>query len=303
MSPSPMRFLLLALPAVAWGGMFHVAARVLPVIDPYWLTLLRYMPTALVLFALWRWREPVAPPVGRRAWRDALIAGAIGFGFFNFALYTGLTLTTPEHGAIAMAMTPLLGAALSWIIDRRPPPAATIVCIGLAVSGAILVVTSRPSEAAASGGLIGDGLALIGATAWAFYLRTARWFPGWSSLRFSAWTTAGGTLAIAAGCLLLAPAGLARPPDCSALAGLEAELAYLVLVGTLLALLLWNRGIALVGPVDGALFMNLVPVSAFIIGVGLGHTPNAAELAGAALVLAALIGNNLAQRRPPALPD
>lgn len=298
MSTHPFRFLLLALPAVAWGGMFHVAARVLPAIDPYWLTLLRYAPTALCLFVLWRWREPSALAPAPGTGRAALLAGATGFGFFNFALYTGLALTTPEHGAIAMAMTPLLGVLLSWVLDRRPPATATVACIGMAVVGAMLVVGGGQHDtAAATSGLIGDGLALLGATAWAFYLRTARWFPGWSSLRFSVWTTASGTLAIAVGCLLLTPVGLAKAPNWSALGGLGGELAYLVLVGTLLALLLWNRGIAVVGPVNGALFMNLVPVSAFAIGVALGHRPSGIELVGTVLVLTALIGNNLTQRQ------
>ncbi len=48
---------------------------------------------------------------------------------------------------------------------------------------------------------------------------------------------------------------------------------------------------------DGALFMNLVPVSAFVIGLARGHHPAPPELLGAALVVLALLANNLLPRR------
>lgn len=297
MPSSLASFLLLALPAIAWGGMFHVAARVLPVIDPYWLTFLRYAPSALFLYALLRWREPapVATPPG--AGKAVFIAGAVGFGLFNFALYTGLTLTTPEHGALIMAMTPLLGAGLSWGIDRRMPSAATLGSITLALLGVVLVVTGRSAEGGGHGSLLGDLLALLGAAAWAFYQRTVGWFPGWSSLRFSTLSTLSGAIAIGAGAALLSALGWAHVPAGAAMVELGPELFYLVFIGTLLALLLWNLGIARVGPVNGALFMNLVPVSALVIGIVIGHRPSGAELAGASLVLTALLANNLLQRR------
>jgi drug/metabolite transporter (DMT)-like permease len=45
------------------------------------------------------------------------------------------------------------------------------------------------------------------------------------------------------------------------------------------------------------LFINFVPVSAFVIGVALGHHFDMAELAGAALVILALIFNSLLSQR------
>lgn len=296
--------LLLALPAIAWGGMFHVAQRVFPVVDPYWLTLLRMGPTALFMLGLLAWREGAAallPPAGQRA--RVAISGTIGFAIFSFALYSGLLLTSPEHGAVIMSLTPLLGAALAWLISRRAPPAVTLVCIGIALLGAVLVVTGH----GAGGGehpraWLGDMLALLGALSWAFYLRTVGWFPGYSSLRFTALTTATGSVAIAVGVAALGPVGLAHTPAWDSLGPVAAELIYMVFIGTLLALHLWNRGVALVGPVNGALFMNLVPVSALVIGAALGHQPTLQELAGTLCVVGALAVNNLAQRTRGTLP-
>jgi len=297
--------LFLALPAIAWGGMFHVAQRVLPQVDAFWLSLLRIAPTALLMIAFLAWREPLvtpsAPPEAnspKLGWKIA-ISGLLGFGVFNFALYSGISLTTPEHGAIIMAMTPLLGAALAWLSNGRPPPRLTLICIAIALVGAIMVVTGHAaSNSAAPQALLGDALALLGALAWAFYLRSSGWFPCWSSLRFSAFSTAVGTLWIVLGLLAFSLMGWTQPPHWQVLPALASELIYMTFLGTLASLLLWNRGIALIGPVNGALFMNLVPVSAFVIGIALGHRPSLMELAGAMLVLSALLTNNLLLRRP-----
>lgn len=296
-TPTTRAVLLLALPAISWGGMFHVAQRILPLADPFWLTLLRLLPTALTLLLLLAVTEPQAPPAGAQRLCKAAWSGLVGFAGFNFAAYSGLMLTTPEHCAIIMSLTPLLGALLAWAITRRAPPVATLICIGIALFGAILVIGGGGRHNAAPHGGLGDALVLLGALAWALYLRTSAWFPGWSSLRFSAMTTATGALWIALGLAGFSLAGWSRWPLWSAMPEFGAEFAYVILIGTLLGLLLWNRGVALLGPVDAGLYMNLVPVSAFVIGVLRGHRPAPAELLGAGLVLLALLANNFLLRR------
>lgn len=297
--PTIRAVLLLALPAISWGGMFHVAQRILPLADPFWLTLLRLLPTALVMLLLLSITEPQVPPAGAQRLGKAAWSGLVGFAGFNFAAYSGLMLTTPEHCAIIMSLTPLLGALLAWAITRRAPPAATLICIGVALFGAILVIVGGGGgrQNTAGHGWLGDGLVLLGALAWAVYLRTSAWFPGWSSLRFSAMTTSTGTIWIALGLLGFSLAGWAHWPLWSAMPGFAGEFAYVILIGTLLGLLLWNRGVALLGPVDAGLYMNLVPVSAFVIGVLRGHHPAPVELLGAGLVLLALLVNNFLLRR------
>jgi drug/metabolite transporter (DMT)-like permease len=71
-----------------------------------------------------------------------------------------------------------------------------------------------------------------------------------------------------------------------------------VVVGALAAVLAWNEGVRRLGAPNAALFMNLVPVVAFVIAIVRGYQPAAAELGGAALTVAALIGANLTARLP-----
>ncbi len=75
------------------------------------------------------------------------------------------------------------------------------------------------------------------------------------------------------------------------------QLAYLVVVGALAAVLAWNEGVKRLGAPNAALFMNLVPVVAFTIAIVRGYHPEGAELAGAAITVAALVGANVTSRQ------
>lgn len=78
--------------------------------------------------------------------------------------------------------------------------------------------------------------------------------------------------------------GHAHLPTAAGLAASAWGIVYLVLIAAFVAVLSWNAGIRRVG-VQGVLFINLVPVTAFIIGVLQGPHFGGAEVAGAALVL------------------
>ena len=67
----------------------------------------------------------------------------------------------------------------------------------------------------------------------------------------------------------------------------------------MVAVLAWNEGVRRIGPANGALFLNLVPVISFAIAITIqGYDPNGWELLGAALTIAALVYANLRGRAP-----
>jgi drug/metabolite transporter (DMT)-like permease len=51
-------------------------------------------------------------------------------------------------------------------------------------------------------------------------------------------------------------------------------------------------GVAKLGPLSAGLFANFTPVITYLIAIAQGRRPDTAELAGALIVLAALIANN-----------
>lgn len=152
-------------------------------------------------------------------------------------------------------------------------------------------------------GVRGDLLILLGAMCWVAYTFGAGRFPGWSPLRYSALSCALGVVTIFAATALALALGAAHAPGATALGATWAELLYIVVFASLLAVLGWNAGIKALGALNGVLFINVVPVTAFVIGLALGHRFGGAELLGAALTILALVANNLYLRRRPAAPS
>jgi drug/metabolite transporter (DMT)-like permease len=283
---------------LTWGAMFPIAAAALRHVDPYHLTTIRYglaVPIFLALLAAVEGRAALRPD-GRALELFAL--GTVGFAGFNLLGYVGLEHTRPQEGSLVAALMPLLTVLATWLLTRRAPSRATLGAIALAFAGVALVITrGDPSRALHGGGLGGDALILLGAVGWVAYTLGARRFPGFSPLRYTALSAAGGSLTILAITAGLTVSGAEPLPSGHALGAAWLELVYVVAMAAVVAVLAWNEGVRRLGAPNAALFMNLVPVVAFAIAVARGYRPVAVELLGGLLTLAALAGANLAGRQ------
>jgi drug/metabolite transporter (DMT)-like permease len=290
--------LMLLVTVSSWGGMFHVAKATLPVIDAFWLAVVRYSFTAVFFALLLIWREGTASlrfdGQGLAAWWY----GTLGFGMFNYFVFFGLNYSPPEHGAVIMALMPLIAAIVNWVSTGERPPGYTLVAIGVAFAGVVLVITQGDISTLLYGeSAFGDALMLMGSVAWVLYTRSATRFSHWSPLRFTTLTTLAGTSSILFITGTLTLFNIAHVPDLSLLPDLTGNIIYIIVLATIVAVLFWNQGIRVMGVLNGMLFINLVPVSAFIIGLSYGNELHPVELIGAALTLTALVANNLLARR------
>jgi len=291
--------LALLLAAVLWGGMFPVAKSALLTLDAFWLTLIRYGSGALLFVAL------LAAIEGRGVLRfesrvlSLWAYGTAGFAGFSILAFLGLSRSQPEHGAIIMALMPLLGVLVNALWRGVRPTPLNIAAIVLALGGVTLVITKGHLGALLHGGeAVADLLILAGALCWVIYTLGAQDFPGWSPLRYTALSCLLAVPGIAVVTLLATLTGMAHAPSAATLAGLTGELVYMILLAGVAAVLAWNMGIKLLGA-NGVLFINFVPVTALVIGWLQGHRLSAAELTGALIVMGALVLGNLG-RRPAA---
>jgi len=293
-----MAVVMLFITACSWGGMYHVAKATLPIVDASWLTVIRCSFTALFFIPLLIWREGRAALRFEQHGMAIWWYGTLGFAVFNYFVFFGLGYSQPEHGAIMMALMPLIAALVGWASDGQRPPGYTLVLIVVALAGVLLVVTRGDLTVLLQGNsAFGDVLILIGAVAWVLYTRSAPRFRGWSSLRFTTLTTLAGTVSVLIITGILTVLGVAHVPQLALLPDLAGHIVYIVGLATIVAVLFWNQGIRVVGPINGVLFINLVPVSAFVIGIAVGNKLYLSELVGATLILVALVVNNLFVRR------
>lgn len=285
---------LLGVTVLVWGATFPIGKDAVARIDPYWLGALRYAVVApLFILVLWAAEGRRALSYDGRLALAALV-GCIGFGGFNLFTFAGMQHTAATHAAIIMALQAPMTAIVHWVWRGVRPARLTLVCMTLAILGVFLVITKGDVAAALAGGsLYGDALVFLGASSWVAYVMGVVKFSGWSALRYTALTCAPAAVALVAVALGVTALGVVDAPSVVTLAPIGWELAFLTFLTAFVGVLFWNNGIRLIGPLNAVLFGNLVPVVTFAIRIGQGHRFSAIELAGAGLVVGALIANNL----------
>jgi drug/metabolite transporter (DMT)-like permease len=292
---------LLLMAATAWGGLFPVAIATLAVLDPFHLTTIRYVITAIILIALLALAEgSQALKLNGRGVRVGLL-GSVGFAGFGLLVFIGLQHSRPEHGAIIMATQPLMAAVAAWLLRGVRPARATLAFLGLAILGVLLVVTKGRLTGVFEGGTgFGDLLMFLGAVTWVIYSLGAADFPSWSPLRYTALTAMLSLPAILGVTAIATVTGYVSTPSAGDVESVGWQLAYVIGIASVLGVLSWNAGNKLLGVTNGMLFINFVPVTVFAIRIAQGHHFQPIEFVGAALVIGALIANNVVLRRTAA---
>jgi drug/metabolite transporter (DMT)-like permease len=93
--------------------------------------------------------------------------------------------------------------------------------------------------------------------------------------------------------LIAVAAGVAAVPTLENLSAVWWQIIYFSVGTVVLGVLGFNAGARALGPLNAILMLNLIPVGVFAIEAALGRSFAAVELAGAAVVIGALVANNL----------
>jgi drug/metabolite transporter (DMT)-like permease len=284
--------------AVVWGGQFVVGKSALGTIDAFPLSTVRYaLAAALWLIVLVALEGRRSLRLDGRGWRLFWL-GTLGFAGFNLFAYTGLAHARPETASLIVALGPLLTALVLWHRTKVRPARSTFALLGVALLGVALVVSAGHPSSIFHGALgWGEVLVLAGVFSFVLYGLGAAEFASFSPLRYTALTAGLGWLTIAGATLVVIATGLVEAPTAAQLTSVWPQIAYLAIPGAFVAVLTWNAAIKAIGPQNAVLFSNLIPVTTFAIEIVRGYRPNAAELLGAALTIAALVANNLLARR------
>lgn len=288
---------------LSWGAMFPVMTSALTRMDPYTFTSMRYGIAGLVFLAVLWLREGRAALSlkGERAGL-AWLLGSAGFVGFGFLVFLGQKLAG-ETGAltasIMMATMPMLGILVNWALRRVAPPAVSVLLILMSFCGVAIVVTrgdvasllQAPSNYAA------NALIILGALCWVTYTVGAAFFPTWSPYRYTALTTALGMSSVLVLNAALLGFGAVPLPSAADFAFVVPHVLYMAFVAGFVGVLCWNLGNRILGPLNGVLFMDVVPLTAFVISSLSGIVPRPVEILGACITGTALVLNNLYMRR------
>ena len=285
---------------VVWGSQFPVAKNLLAHADPYTLTAVRFALAAVALVAVIALVEGRGSLRYEGRGRRAAIAGFTGYVMGVLFVYAGLEGTTTTSAAVVMATQPFITAIILRLFWGARLTRVTRVCMAAAFAGALLVVT-RGDPGVLFDGTIGwgIGLVLLGQVGWVAYTIDSASFEGWSALRYTALTALPGTALLLLAAAVLWITGITSP-EVGDLTAAPIGLLYSVLGPAFLSILAWNAARARLGAQSVALFPNLVPVITYGIEIARGYDVRPLEIAGAAIVIAALTASSLADARASA---
>lgn len=270
------------------AGTYLAAKRALAELSPFELALIRFGVTGLFYAALAA-RGRSGPPIPRRdLWGLALlgvVAIPINQGFFLY----GMSLTTPGHGALLYALTPIFVFVLArWRLGERVTR-LKVAGIATAFVGVVVVLLGRGALGlpGAGQGLLGDLLILLAVIAWAVFAVGGKVYAE----RYGVRTMTG--LAITIGTLVYLPFGLALS-DLTAFSRLSAvgwgSVAYLVVLTSIVAYLLYYWAMKKTDASRVAIWSNLQPVLTAALAWAIhGEPVTPTFLAGGALVLVGVV--------------
>ena len=83
--------------------------------------------------------------------RTWVLLGGLGVVVYPLGFYTGMDLAGVAIGNIlALGTGPLVGAALEWLIDKRPPGVGWFLATGVGIAGVVVVSLADHGETTAN---------------------------------------------------------------------------------------------------------------------------------------------------------
>jgi drug/metabolite transporter (DMT)-like permease len=234
----------------------------------------RYLAGAIILTLLLKGR--LGRPTLRELGLLALVA-AVGMVGFNLAVLATVERLGATNAGVVIGASPVVLALLVPILARRRPR-APFVAAALVVAAGAAVVNGADDRLTLIGLALAIG-ALLGEVG--FTLLAAPLLPRLGPMRVAAWAAWLATVE-----LLVLTAGEIPMPTRQE----TAAIAYLAVITTALAFVLWFGAVQQLGGDRAGLLVGLMPIAAVTVDALLnGHAPSTADLAGTALVATGVV--------------
>lgn len=274
-------YLLVTGSALFWGATFNLAKVAVAYLPPFTIAAARFAIAAtLMILVMLVTQKNVAATV-RRNWFAYLIMGVIGQVGFNVFFFIGMRYTTPTNGALIMATNPLVTALMAGLLLHEPVSRNHKLGTMLSFLGVAVIVMSGNGRRL--GGInLGDVLVIGANVCMALYsVAGKKYQKGSTAIMTTTWGM------VAAAPVLIGLAALLEPH--ARITGLPWQ-AYgsvlaIAMLGSVLAYVFWNYGIATIGVADTAVFFHLVPVFTVLLSFILGQKVTVLQLAAGGVVI------------------
>ncbi|NBT16333.1 MAG: DMT family transporter [Chitinophagia bacterium] len=275
-----MTYLKLILVAIMWGGTFIATKMAAEVFGSFTGASFRYLFALAFMIPMMWLKDRRSFAITPKQFRDFLILGASGIFAYSFFFFNGLRLVSASHGALIVALNPVLVLIMTAIMGREKINGIKIIGIIASLAGTSMVIARGNYADLFSMFTWGDAFMLGCPISWAFYTYFAKdALKGSSPLQASTWAIIMGLCLI----LLFVPTET-FPRTINPSVWLA--LLYLGVCGSVLGFVWYYEGIQKIGPLKTSAFNNLIPIFAMILSVVLlGETIHGYMIYGSALVI------------------
>ena len=225
-----------------------------------------------------------------------LALGVLGTGLYQFFMIEGLARTTAGTTALILSSGPAFVALFGRLLGVERITRRGVLGIVLSIAGIALVAWSQPDALARQATLLGSALVLIGCICWSLFAVLVKPYANRLDGRLvTAITIVGGTVPLS----LLALPGVTSVAWSDLSIAMWGAIVYSGLASMVIAYLVWNRGVRLLGPTRTAMFGNLQPLFALAAArILLGERPGVWQLVGAAAIIAGVLLTRTAEPWP-----
>jgi drug/metabolite transporter (DMT)-like permease len=287
-------YLLLTLANLFWAGNWVISRAFRGELPPVALSFWRWMVALMCLLT-------ISLPHVRRDWSQLraswpwlLFFGALGTGGYNVLVYGGLQHTTAINGTLLNSFIPIMIVLISWLLLGKRLHGREASGILVSFIGVLGIVAHGELQRLRDLTLnVGDFWILASVLAWSTYTLLLSHRPKVHPLAFL-------TAISVTGLLFLAPFyvwEMAQGRHIIATPGSLAAIVYTGVGPAFLGYILWNRGVAEVGPARAGLFMHLVPAFGIVLSmIFLDEKPAPYHAIGIGLIFSGIWLNT--RRRP-----
>ena len=256
-----MIYIKLVLVAIMWGGTFIATKMVSHVFGSFTGASYRYLVALLFMVPILLVKDPKAFKVTKKQLFQLSLLGATGIFAYSFFFFTGLRMVTASHGALIVALNPVLVMLISSSIGKERISRIKIIGLLLSIAGTAIVI--------ARGDLLdlftiftwGDAFMLGCPISWALYTYFAKDALKFATpLQASTWASVIGLAMI----LFFVPFET-YPTKVDWTIWLA--IVYLGICGSVLGFVWYYEGIKEIGPVKTSIFNNLIPIFAVMFSV------------------------------------
>ena len=291
MKPTKITYLSLVLITLIWGNSFIAIKHAVQFLAPIELTILRFIPVALVFgILLLTTRRAAFWKMVRRDWLGLILLGLSGAVVYNIALNTGERRVPAGTASLIISLNPAFTFILSALFLRERPTSKKAMGLAIAFLGLYVIVRYASNQKIDFSYLGYVFITMLAPLCWAIYTILGKPLVA----RYPPLLVVGGAMIAAVLPLLFLIRGslIAKLPTLPL--SVWFSVAFLSLACTVFAFVIWFRAVQTMEASRAAGFVYLVPLFGVSFSKLLLNEPiTLALLIGAALLIGGLYLINL----------